>query len=96
MLKPPALKRQTTPDQDNPVWSEEDFARAKPALDVLPAAVAEVLPRRRGQRGPQREPAKQLVSLRIDRDVVARFRATGDGWQTRVNEALKQAARSLR
>jgi hypothetical protein len=29
------------------------------------------------------------VSLRIDRDVVARFRAAGDGWQTRVNEALK-------
>jgi uncharacterized protein (DUF4415 family) len=35
------------------------------------------------------------VSLRIDRDVVARFRATGDGWQTRVNEALKLAALSL-
>ena len=73
------------PDRDNPAWSDEDFRRAKPALDVLPAA-----------RGPQRAPAKQLVSLRIDRDVVARFRATGDGWQTRVNEALKRAARSLR
>jgi uncharacterized protein (DUF4415 family) len=96
MRKPPALKRQTTPDRDNPAWSEEDFARAKPALDVLPSVLAAVLPRRRGQRGPQREPAKQLVSLRIDRDVVARFRATGNGWQTRVNEALKQAARSLR
>jgi uncharacterized protein (DUF4415 family) len=96
MRKLPALKKPTKPDRDNPAWSDEDFARAKPALDVLPAALAVVLPRRRGQRGPQREPAKQLVSLRIDRDVVARFRATGNGWQTRVNEALKQAARSLR
>jgi uncharacterized protein (DUF4415 family) len=89
-------KRPTKTDQDNPAWSEEDFAQAKPAFDVLPAALAAALPRRRGQRGPQREPAKQLVSLRIDRDVVARFRATGDGWQTRVNEALKRAARTLR
>lgn len=96
MRKPPALKRQTTPDRDNPAWSEEDFALAKPAHDVLPASLAAALPRRRGQRGPQREPVKQLVSLRIDRDVVARFRATGEGWQTRVNEVLKQAARSLR
>lgn len=85
----------TKPDGDNPAWGDEDFRRAKPALEVLPATLAAVLPRRRGQRGPQREPVKQLVSLRIDRDVVARFRATGDGWQTRVNEALKLAALSL-
>jgi uncharacterized protein (DUF4415 family) len=89
-------KLSTKPDRDNPAWSEEDFRRAKPAADVLPAALAAALPRRRGQRGPQHEPAKQLVSLRIDRDVVERFRATGGGWQTRVNEVLRQAARSLR
>ena len=88
-------KLSTKPDEDNPMWSEEDFRRAKPAADVLPAALAAALPRRRGQRGPQREPAKQLVSLRIDRDVVERFRATGGGWQTRVNEVLRQAARRL-
>jgi uncharacterized protein (DUF4415 family) len=89
-------KLSTKPDRDNPVWSEEDFRRAKPAADVLPAALAAALPRKRGQRGPQREPAKQLVSLRIDRDVVERFRATGGGWQTRVNEVLRQSVRSLR
>jgi uncharacterized protein (DUF4415 family) len=87
-------KRPTRADQDNPARTEEGFRRARPAVDVLPTELAAVLPRRRGQRGPQRDPAKQLVSLRIDRDVVARFR-TGDGWQTRVNEALRQAARRL-
>jgi len=89
-------KLSTKPDRDNPVWSDEDFRRAKPAADVLPAALAAALPRERGQRGPQREPAKQLVSLRIDRDVVERFRATGGRWQMRMNEVLRQAARSLR
>jgi uncharacterized protein (DUF4415 family) len=34
---------------------------------------------------------KEQVSLRLDKDVVARFRATGPGWQTRINEALRRA-----
>ncbi len=32
---------------------------------------------------------KDAVSLRVDRDVLAGFRATGRGWQTRMNEALR-------
>lgn len=36
--------------------------------------------------------AKQPVSLRLDKDVVARFRADGPGWQSRMNEALRKAA----
>ncbi len=35
--------------------------------------------------------AKRLVSLRLDEAVIAAYRATGSGWQTRVNEALKKA-----
>jgi uncharacterized protein (DUF4415 family) len=46
---------------------------------------------RRG-RGPQKAPTKERVTLRIDRDVLEAFRATGDGWQTRLNEALAKAA----
>lgn len=88
-------KQPTRPDSANPAWNDDDFKRARPALDVLPGALTAVLARKRGQRGTQREPAKQLVSLRLDRDVVERFRATGGGWQTRVNEALKVASREL-
>jgi hypothetical protein len=51
-------------DKDNPAWSE-DIRRAALAREVLPVALAAVLPRRRGQNGPQRDPAKRLVSLRI-------------------------------
>jgi uncharacterized protein (DUF4415 family) len=35
--------------------------------------------------------AKVLLTLRLDPDVVAKFRASGAGWQTRMAEALKQA-----
>lgn len=33
--------------------------------------------------------AKIVVSIRLDPDVVERFRATGHGWQARINDALK-------
>ena len=45
-------------------------------------------PRLRGQRGPQRAPTKQMVSMRLDRLVVDHFKAEGPHWQTRVNDAL--------
>lgn len=35
---------------------------------------------------------KQLVSLRLDTDVLTALRAQGPGWQTRANEALRKAA----
>ena len=41
--------------------------------------------------GRPRGSAKRLVSLRLDEAVIAAFRATGPGWQTRVNEALRKA-----
>ena len=88
-------KRPTRADKDNPIWSAEDFRRAKPATSVLPPDLVALLPRRRGQRGPQRKPAKQLVSLRIDAEVLSRFRATGAGWQSRINEVLEKAAPKL-
>ena len=34
--------------------------------------------------------AKELVSLKIDRDVLEHFQADGPGWQDRINDALKK------
>jgi uncharacterized protein (DUF4415 family) len=76
-------------DPDNPVWTAADFKRARPAAEVFPRIV-EAYRRRRG-RGPQKAPTKKLVSLRLDRDVLQRFRATGKGWQARINPALREA-----
>jgi uncharacterized protein (DUF4415 family) len=44
--------------------------------------------RLRGQRGAQKAPAKRQVSLRFDPAILATFRASGPGWQTRINAAL--------
>ena len=45
--------------------------------------------RYKGQRGPQKKPTKQQVTLRLNRDVVAFFKAKGAGWQTRIDAALQ-------
>jgi uncharacterized protein (DUF4415 family) len=49
---------------------------------------------RRGR--PPSEHPKEAIKLRIDPDVLAYFRATGRGWQTRINEALRRAAKLLK
>ena len=49
-------------------------------------ATIRVIPRVRGK---NRNPTKERISIRLDRDVLAGFRATGPGWQTRVNAVLK-------
>jgi uncharacterized protein (DUF4415 family) len=49
---------------------------------------------RRGR--PPSEHPKEAIKLRIDPDVLAHFRATGPGWQTRINDALRRAAKRVR
>jgi uncharacterized protein (DUF4415 family) len=44
----------------------------------------------RRTRGPNKRPAKEQVAIRLDPDVVGALRASGPGWQTRVNAALKE------
>ncbi len=87
------LTKYGTPDEESPEWTAEDFARARPARDVLPAKLFAVLTKRRpGERGPQKAPTKVAVTLRLDRDVLDRFKAGGPGWQTRINATLRKAA----
>lgn len=71
----------------------EDLRGFRPAAEVLPEELLAVLPKRRpGQRGPQKvRPTKQQVTLRIDSATLERIRATGPGWQSRINEALGKA-----
>ena len=71
---------------DSPMLTEKDFAKAKPFVDVFP----ELADRMRRSRGPQKDPTKIAVSLRLDREVVEHFRASGKGWQSRINDILRQ------
>ena len=67
-----------------------DMKRFRPAKDVLPPGLLKKL---KG-RGAQKTPTKERITIRLSPDVVERFRATGDGWQTRVDAALKDWLKS--
>lgn len=68
---------------------EEDAEITKAALADPDAQPVDELFTRRGR--PKLTNPKQSILLRLDPDVVARFKADGDGWQTRMNEALRRA-----
>lgn len=52
--------------------------------------------RYRGERGPQKSPTKEMISIRLSREVLDYFRSTGEGWQTRMDDTLKKAIRNKR
>jgi uncharacterized protein (DUF4415 family) len=70
--------------------AEDAAIRAAALTDPDARPVGELLKRKRGR--PKLAQTKQPVLLRIDRDVVDTFKAGGEGWQTRMNEALRKAA----
>lgn len=77
-------------DDDNPEWTEADFARAKkyPAGAPLKDIVDDIV-RSRGR--PKLDKPKEAIKLRLDADVLEAYRKTGDGWQTRINADLRKA-----
>ena len=79
-------------DPDTTELDDEWFARARPAREVLPPNVYEGLAakRRQGERGPQKAPTKVATTIRYDADIIAVFKSTGPGWQTRMNQALRE------
>ena len=77
-----------TPDDENPEWTEADFARARPAEDVLAELFgAEAT---RTFLAENRRHIGQRITMCVDADVVTAFRQTGPGWQTRMNAVLRQ------
>lgn len=81
-------------DDENPEWTDETTARAV-RLEGLPASLQAKL-RGRGERGPQKTPTKIQTAIRYDADIIEAFKADGPGWQTRMNDALRQWLREHR
>lgn len=82
-------------DDENPEWTDVDFARARPAAEVLPELFgAQVARSMLKPRGKQVAPTKQAVTVRYSPDVLDAFKATGAGWQTRMNDALRDWLRT--
>ena len=98
----PTAKKRTSISK---VFSAKQIAAAKTAAQAVPAqperdwskatvtsggGVAATIAALRRTRGPNKNPTKEQVAIRLDREVVGAFRADGPGWQTRVNSALKE------
>jgi uncharacterized protein (DUF4415 family) len=66
--------------------TDDQLAQAKPFAEAFPGLAAGI----KRSRGKQKTPTKELISLRVDRDTVAAYRASGPGWQARMNAVLKQ------
>jgi uncharacterized protein (DUF4415 family) len=62
-------------DPDAVPFTDEEWGKAKPSI-------------RLGR--PKAAVTKERITIRLSQDVVTRFRATGDGWQTRMDSALRQ------
>jgi uncharacterized protein (DUF4415 family) len=78
------------PDAEIPEITREDLDRG--VLSIGGVVVRG--PRKRGR--PLGSGKKAPIHVRIDKDILAHFRATGRGWQTRLNAALRTAIEGLR
>ncbi|MEA2976853.1 MAG: hypothetical protein QOF19_2373 [Alphaproteobacteria bacterium] len=72
---------------DRPRRITDPRQAAEAAFKIATTKPAEVAPKK-----PSVPNAKELVSLRIDRDVLDHFQESGPGWQDRINEALRKVA----
>ncbi len=74
---------------DSPELTKADFAKAKPFSEVFPSLSASI---RKG-RGPNKSPTKEMVSIRLSKNVIEHFKKGGDGWQTRIDETLQKVVK---
>ena len=81
----PEKRRYGVPDDENPELTEEAIRRSIPAKQFFAERGLPVPGR------PKSEAPKVSVSLRLDPDVVAGFKADGPGWQTRINAVLAES-----
>jgi uncharacterized protein (DUF4415 family) len=79
-------------DEENPEWTDDNLKNSVP-ISGLPTELQATL-RQIQRRGTQKAPRKVSTTVRLDAEVLAAFKATGKGWQTRMNDVLKDALRN--
>src|SRR5665647_1084470 len=78
-------------DLDNPELTKEWFDKSKPASEVFsPDTYAALVSMKRPRGRPKSDETKVFTAIRLDADLLDAFKATGKGWQTRMNAALRQ------
>lgn len=76
-----------SPDLSNSFGAFNGWPVSDP--DNPPLTDAELQQFKRGRGRPQGSGKKEQVTLRQDAEILEQFRATGNGWQTRINDALR-------
>jgi uncharacterized protein (DUF4415 family) len=90
MTAKPAASKSSWVDPDDPEMTDEEIDRFVEQADLYHGDRLV----RAGKVGrPKAGQTKALMSLRLDSEVIEWFRATGPGWQTRINDALLQHVR---
>ena len=86
-----------TNDIDNPEWTAEMLAKARPSKELRPDFVTKVSNAQKSGAltvspigRPKSDKPKQATTIRLDADVLEYFKAGGKGWQTRVNAVLRE------
>ena len=59
-------------------------------VEIAPGVSSKAKVRQPGRRGPQKLPTKVAVTVRYSPEVLDYFKASGDGWQTRMNDVLRR------
>jgi uncharacterized protein (DUF4415 family) len=85
-------KRPPPPDDYDPAapLTDEEIKQLRPARELF-EELGIPMPTPRGR--PRAERVKTSVTIRLDADIVERYKAGGPGWQTRMNEDLREGAR---
>ncbi|WP_331254812.1 BrnA antitoxin family protein [Methylobacterium currus] len=81
------IQAQIANDPDAPEITDDEAAQMRPFAEAFPD-LHTAWKRRPGR--PKAEVTKVAVKLRLDPDVVEGYRATGPGWQTRMNDVLRR------
>lgn len=87
-----AMKRAALAAAPEATESADDWGKAIATQGGGVEATIAELRRKRGQRGPQQTPKKVATALRLDAEALARWRASGKGWQTRAAALLAKYA----
>ena len=86
--KPRGISKKDWDDVDNPEWTKEDFKRARPLKEADPELFA-MLAKRRGR--PSVKFPKKQVTLRLSSNVIDAMKASGPGYNARVERILQEA-----
>ena len=66
------------------------------ALPLTPKQLKNMVPLRTLRGRPKSDNRKLLISVRYSPEVVAYFKSTGEGWQSRMDEALREYVKRRR